>query len=126
MTHGVLGVIALDALIDAHSVGERIPAFRRRRKICDLSMQKSALAVYDRGSVSNGMAADLSRKGINFVSGPIQAIRQIGLPGCGGHDGSMAFNGGKFNAGVVKFRLENGVVEPLAANIPREVASIDE
>jgi hypothetical protein len=53
-------------------------------------------------------------------------MRRIGLPGCGGHYGSMAFNVGKSNAGAVKFRLENGVVEALAANIPRELASIDE
>jgi hypothetical protein len=38
----------------------------------------------------------------------------------------MWLEGEKPNVRVVKFRLENGVVDALAANIPREAASIGE
>jgi hypothetical protein len=71
----------------------------RHQRICALSMQKSAIEVYDRGCISNGMVADLRKKGIDFVSGPIQAICRIGRLGLGDHDGGMWFEGEKLNAG---------------------------
>jgi hypothetical protein len=123
----VLNGIVMDATIDMYSIGERILAFRHHQKICGLDMQKGMIVVYDRGYISNEMVADLIKKGIYFVFRlKSKQYARFDLLSCGDHDGAMAYNGETFNVRVVKFRLENGVVETLAANIPRDMATIAE
>jgi hypothetical protein len=73
------------------------------------------------------MVADLTEKGIYFVfrlkSNQYVRFDRLSL---GDHDGEMRLEGESPSVRAVKLRLGKSVVETLAANIPRGVASIDE